>query len=109
MHRHVDDGASEAELDLPAGEHTLCLQAGDGEHAALDLTDEITITVVGAGGAATEAEGDTEKGPEEWKGTHTGSVVWDCGPIGTRRGTLEASFTIEVDADRTATMRGPHT
>jgi hypothetical protein len=108
-HRHFDDGASEAELDLLPGEHTLCLQAGDGAHAALDLTDEITITVVGAAGTATEAEGEAQKGPEEWKGAYTGSVVWDCGPIGTRRGTLEATFTIAVDEDGTATLKGPHT
>ncbi|MEP7335179.1 MAG: DUF4399 domain-containing protein [Actinomycetota bacterium] len=51
-HLRFEDGASEAELDLPAGEHTLCLQAGDGAHTALDLTDEITITVAGGAGTA---------------------------------------------------------
>ena len=30
---------------MAAGAHTLCLQAGDGVHTALDLTDEISITV----------------------------------------------------------------
>ena len=44
-HLHFGDGATEATLELPPGEHTLCLQAGDGLHTALDLTDVITITV----------------------------------------------------------------
>ncbi|MGH8999714.1 MAG: DUF4399 domain-containing protein [Acidimicrobiia bacterium] len=44
-HKHFGTGATEAELELDPGEHTICLQAGDGAHTALDLTDEITITV----------------------------------------------------------------
>lgn len=44
-HIHFGDGSTSADLDLEPGEHTLCLQAGDGEHTALDLTDEITVTV----------------------------------------------------------------
>jgi len=34
-------------LTLAPGEHTLCLQAADGAHAALDITRELTITVSG--------------------------------------------------------------
>lgn len=45
QHVHFGKGQSEAKLDLEAGEHDLCLQAGDGAHTALDLTDEITVTV----------------------------------------------------------------
>lgn len=44
-HLHFGDGSTSADLELESGEHTLCLQAGDAEHTALDLTDEITITV----------------------------------------------------------------
>jgi hypothetical protein len=44
-HVHFGMGQSEGRLDLEAGTHTLCLQAGDGTHTALDLTDEITIEV----------------------------------------------------------------
>jgi hypothetical protein len=44
-HLHFGDGATQTELELPAGEHTLCLQAGDGNHIALALTDEVTITL----------------------------------------------------------------
>ncbi len=44
-HIHYGDGSTSTELELEPGEHTLCLQAGDGAHTALDLTDEITITV----------------------------------------------------------------
>lgn len=44
-HIHYGDGSTETELELEPGEHTLCLQAGNGAHEALDLTDEITITV----------------------------------------------------------------
>ncbi len=46
-HVHYGDGATAAQLELSPGEHTLCLQAGDGTHTALDLTDEITFTVEG--------------------------------------------------------------
>lgn len=44
---HYGMAQTEAELPLAAGQHTLCLQAGDGAHTALDLTDTITITVSG--------------------------------------------------------------
>ena len=44
-HLHFGDGATEATLELPPGDYTLCLQAGDGLHSALDLTDVITVTV----------------------------------------------------------------
>lgn len=46
-HVHYGDGATAAQLELSPGEHTLCPQAGDGTHTALDLTDEITFTVEG--------------------------------------------------------------
>lgn len=45
QHVHFGKGQSEGSIDLTAGEHTLCLQAGDGTHTALELTDEITVTV----------------------------------------------------------------
>jgi hypothetical protein len=45
QHLHFGGGQTEATIDLAAGRHTLCLQAGDGTHTALDLTDEITVTV----------------------------------------------------------------
>lgn len=44
-HQHYGTGATEAELELAPGSHTLCLQAGDAAHTALDLTDTITIEV----------------------------------------------------------------
>lgn len=45
QHVHFGKGQTEGAIDLAAGEHTLCLQAGDGSHTALDLTDEITVAV----------------------------------------------------------------
>ncbi|MGH9182383.1 MAG: DUF4399 domain-containing protein [Acidimicrobiales bacterium] len=42
---HYGKAQTEADLELGPGEHTLCLQAGDGQHTALDLTDEITVEV----------------------------------------------------------------
>lgn len=106
-HLHFGDGSTETELDLPAGEHTLCLQAGDGQHSALDLIDQITITVVEPGGTAPDTEAEEATG-EVWEGTYTGTVVWDCGPIGERQGTLDGMYTILVDAEGTATMEGTH-
>lgn len=42
---HWSDGQSEDSLELDPGEHTLCIQIGDGAHRAFGETDEITITV----------------------------------------------------------------
>jgi hypothetical protein len=42
---HYGMAQTEAELTLTAGNHTLCLQAGDGAHTALDLTHTIAIEV----------------------------------------------------------------
>jgi hypothetical protein len=44
-HVHFGKGQTDGKIDLPAGKHTLCLQAGDGTHTALDLTDEIQVDV----------------------------------------------------------------
>ncbi len=48
-HMHYGMAQTEAELILSAGEHTLCLQAGDGAHTALDLTDKVTFKVPNPG------------------------------------------------------------
>ena len=45
QHVHFGRGQTSGSIDMAAGEHTLCLQAGDGTHLALVLTDEITVTV----------------------------------------------------------------
>ncbi|QRV14407.1 DUF4399 domain-containing protein [Haloterrigena salifodinae] len=48
---HLSDGELETELELEPGEHDLCAQAGDAQHNAYDMTDEISITVTeGDGG-----------------------------------------------------------
>jgi hypothetical protein len=44
-HVHLGMAQMAAELPLAPGVHKLCLQAGDGAHKALDITDEIEITV----------------------------------------------------------------
>jgi Domain of unknown function (DUF4399) len=44
-HVHFGAGQSEGTIYLEPGTHELCLQAGDGAHAALDATDTVTITV----------------------------------------------------------------
>lgn len=47
-HRHFGDGSTEADLELTPGTHTLCLQAADGAHTALEgrgMTHEISLTV----------------------------------------------------------------
>ena len=46
-HMHLGMGQTEAELQLSPGEHNLCLQLGDANHVATDLTDQISITVAG--------------------------------------------------------------
>ncbi len=46
-HHHLGKGQTDATLDLEAGEHTLCLQAGDGAHTAFGATDRITLVVAG--------------------------------------------------------------
>lgn len=54
-HLHLDDGHSTTRLALTPGEHTLCLQAGDGIHTALPALDIIAIHVaaIGPGGIYT--------------------------------------------------------
>ena len=106
-HVHLADGASETELTLPTGEHKLCLQAGDGEHAALGLTDEITVTV--AGGDDTTTQEEERESVEDWVGTYEGEVVWDCGAAGTHRGTLEADVLVLTFYDGSATLEADHT
>ncbi len=47
-HLHYGAGQLTAALELPAGKHTLCLQAADGAHFALaedGMTQQITVTV----------------------------------------------------------------
>lgn len=46
-HIHFGQAQTEGELTLTPGQHKLCLQAADGTHKALDLTDEITVEVAG--------------------------------------------------------------
>jgi hypothetical protein len=42
---HYGDGSTSDELELEPGDYDLCLQVGDPGHVALDMTDEISITV----------------------------------------------------------------
>jgi hypothetical protein len=44
-HVHFGMAQTEGKIYLEPGEHDLCLQVGNGEHSALDLTDEVTITI----------------------------------------------------------------
>lgn len=44
-HLHYGQGQSETTLDLLPGDYTLCLQAADGAHLALDATQVVTVTV----------------------------------------------------------------
>lgn len=48
-HIHYGDASTTDELELEPGEHTICVQAGDGVHTALDLTDTVTFTVAEPG------------------------------------------------------------
>ena len=65
QHVHFGKGQTEGAIDVAAGEHTLCLQAGDGTHTALDLTHEITVTVDDSPSVAflEPAKGATVKSP----------------------------------------------
>jgi hypothetical protein len=47
-YNHVGYGKFQtaASIDLTPGQHTLCLQVGNGAHIALDLTDEVTVTAL---------------------------------------------------------------
>lgn len=44
-HLHFGSGQAETTLDLAPGSYTLCLQAGNGIHQALEFTDMVSITV----------------------------------------------------------------
>lgn len=45
QHLHFGDGSSEADLELPEGDHDLVLQLANGQHQAMPETDEISVTV----------------------------------------------------------------
>ncbi|MEF8856787.1 MAG: DUF4399 domain-containing protein [Haloplanus sp.] len=45
QHLHFGDGSGQTVLDLATGEHSPVLQAADGQHRALPLTDEVSVTV----------------------------------------------------------------
>lgn len=45
LHLHVGSGAAETMVELEPGEHSLCVQLGDGFHTALKIFDTINITV----------------------------------------------------------------
>ena len=101
----LDDGSSEADVPLAAGDHTLCLQAADGSHAALAPTDEITVNVTDAGGDDTEPTDTTETtaGGERWEGTAHGpfKAGKDCGA-----GMNTSEFTVVVDSGNDVTGGG---
>jgi hypothetical protein len=44
-HVHLGKGQSEGTIYLELGSHELCVQVGDGEHHALDVTDTLTVEV----------------------------------------------------------------
>ena len=44
---HWGDGSVSKEVELPVGEHKLCIQAADGFHQAYDAIDVITVRVIG--------------------------------------------------------------
>jgi hypothetical protein len=44
-HRHLEQDARYAELDLPEGQHSLCVQVWDKDHRAGEARDEVTILV----------------------------------------------------------------
>ncbi|MGH8903267.1 MAG: DUF4399 domain-containing protein [Egibacteraceae bacterium] len=44
-HKHYGQAQTETVLELPPGQHVLCLQVGDGAHTALPITEMMTITV----------------------------------------------------------------
>lgn len=44
-HVHLGKGQLDGKIFLAPGEHTLCLQVGDGAHTALGITDRATVTV----------------------------------------------------------------
>ena len=45
QHLHFGDGSTEAEIELEPGRHELCLQVGNGEHVATDLSARTDFTV----------------------------------------------------------------
>lgn len=70
-YHHLSEGGTETELDLEPGEHNLCAQAGDAQHKAYNMTDEITIEVTEDEGGGNESNDSSDKGLEnEENGTN---------------------------------------
>ncbi|WP_440771597.1 DUF4399 domain-containing protein [Natronorubrum sp. DTA28] len=57
-YHHLSEGETEIELDLEPGEYELCAQAGDDQHNAYEMTDELSIEVV-------ENDDDADDGSED--------------------------------------------
>lgn len=45
-HVHFGNGAADIDIELAPGTHELCVQVGDGFHAAVAVTDSLTVNVV---------------------------------------------------------------
>lgn len=45
-HLHFGDGSANIEVDLEPGDYEVCVQVGDGFHAAVAVTDSLAFTVV---------------------------------------------------------------
>ncbi|SDJ61859.1 protein of unknown function [Natronorubrum texcoconense] len=66
-YHHLSEGETETELDLEPGEYDLCAQAGDDQHNAYDMTDELSIEIV-----EEDADTDDESETDDDGGTGTG-------------------------------------
>ncbi len=96
-HRHFGGGQLEAQLFLEPGEHELCLQVADGAHDALDITDEITVTVDPDQPYVTleVPEGDTVSSPVPLTMTAEGVTIEPAGEVHDGAG----HFHVMVDVD----------
>lgn len=96
QHVHFGKGQTEGAIDVAAGEHTFCLQAGDGTHTALNLTDEITVTVDDSPSVAflEPAKGATVASPVPLKLAAFNFTVEPAGEVHARAGHLHVMVDV---------------
>lgn len=88
-HLHYGDGSSRAVLDLDPGSYELTLQAADGQHRALPLTDTVEVTV--------------EEASVSFGAPEDGATVES--PVTTE---FEASDSVTVEPSGDLSQRGGH-
>jgi hypothetical protein len=100
----LENGEASVEIELPPGEHTICVGAFTSGHEQLGGTAQITVIVDGAPGAGSGTNTDTnEEAAESWEATIDGDIK--AGPDCTAAKNI-GGFFLDVAEDGGVTGSG---